>query len=75
MEEASSIDSSHTFSLSKLFDKEEILNMRDLMKEMCEEQLMAMKKEKDQLLERLHEMEIQLHEANDLSGFFEMTYG
>jgi hypothetical protein len=56
MEEASSIDSSHTFSLSKLFDKEEILTMRYLMKETCEdrnesisleEQLMAMKKEKD----------------------------
>ena len=35
MEEASSIDSSH--SLSKFFDKEEILTMRDLMKEMCED--------------------------------------
>jgi hypothetical protein len=74
MEEASSIDSSHTFSLYKFFDKEEILTMRDLMKEMCEdrnerialeEKLMAMKKEKDQLLERLHEMEIQLHEAKE----------
>jgi hypothetical protein len=70
MEEASSIDSSHTFSLSK----EELLTMRDLMKEMCEdrnerivleEQLMAMKQEKDQLLQRLHEMEIQLHEAKE----------
>src|ERR1700722_18618759 len=30
-----------------------------------EEQLMAMKKEKDQLLARLHEMEIQLHEAKE----------
>jgi hypothetical protein len=48
MAEASSIDSSHTFSLSK----EEIIIMRDLMKEMCEdrnvrivleEQLMVMK--------------------------------
>jgi hypothetical protein len=47
--------------------------MRDLMKEMCEdkesialeEQLKAMKKEKDQLLEKLHEMEIQLHEAKE----------
>jgi hypothetical protein len=41
MEEASSIDSSHTSSLSKFFDKEmlkEILTMRDLMKEMCEDQ-------------------------------------
>jgi hypothetical protein len=77
MEEASNIDSSHTSSLSKFFDKEmlkEILTMRDVMKEMCEdrkesialeEQLMAMKKEKDQLLEKLHEMEIQLHEAKE----------
>jgi hypothetical protein len=72
MEEASSSDSFHISSLYKLFDKEEILTMRYLMKEMCEdrnerisleEQLKAMKKEKDQLLERLHEMEIQLHEA------------
>jgi hypothetical protein len=56
MEEASSNDSFHISSLSKLFDKEEILTMRDLMKEMCEdkneriafeEQLMAMKQEKD----------------------------
>jgi hypothetical protein len=77
MEEASNNDSSHTSSLSKFFDKEmlkEILTMRDVMKEMCEdrkesialeEQLMAMKKEKDQLLEKLHEMEIQLHEAKE----------
>ena len=74
MEEASSIDSSHTSRLSKLFDKEEILTMRYLMKEMCEdrnesialeEKLMAMKKEKDQLLAKLHEMEIQLHEAKE----------
>jgi hypothetical protein len=70
MAEASSIDSSHTFSLSK----EEIITLRDLMKEMyedrnkniaLEEQLMAMKQEKDQLLQRLHEMEIQLHEAKE----------
>jgi hypothetical protein len=74
MEEASSIDSSYTSSLSKFFDKEEILTMRDLMKEMCddrnvnialEEQLKAMKEEKDQLLAKLHEMEIQLHEAKE----------
>ena len=70
MAEASSINSSHTFSLSK----EELLTMRDLMKEMCEdrnecisleEQLMAMKQEKEQLLKKLHEMEIQLHEAKE----------
>ena len=76
MEEASSIDSFHISSKSKFFDKEmlkEILTMRDLMKDMCEdkesialeEQLIAMKKEKDQLLEKLHEMEIQLHEAKE----------
>jgi hypothetical protein len=59
MEEASNIDSSHTSSLSKLFDKEmlkELLTMRDVVKEMwedrkesisLEEQLMAMKEEKD----------------------------
>jgi hypothetical protein len=44
------------------------------MKEMCEdmnknisleEQLMAMKQEKEQFLARLHEMEIQLHEAKE----------
>ena len=70
MVEDSSIDSSHTFSLSK----EELITMRDLMKEMCEdrntsialeEQLMAMKQEKEQFLARLHEMEIQLHEAKE----------
>ena len=76
MAKASNNDSSHTSSLSKFFDKEllkEILTMRDLMKVMCEdkesialeEQLMVMKKEKDQLLEKLHQMEIQLHEANE----------
>jgi hypothetical protein len=55
-------------------NKEEIITLRDLMKKMCEdrdecivleEQLMAMKQEKDQLLQRLHEMEIQLHEAKE----------
>ena len=56
MVEASSMGSSHTFSLSQFFNKEEILTLRDLMKKMCEdnderivleEQLMAMKQEKD----------------------------
>jgi hypothetical protein len=77
MEEASNIDSSHTSSKSKFFDKEmlkEILTMRDAVKEMwedrkesisLEEQLMVMKEEKDQLLEKLHEMETQLHEAKE----------
>jgi hypothetical protein len=77
MEEASNIDSSHTSSLSKFFDKEmlkEFVTMRDMVQELwedreeriaLEEQLMAMKKEKDQLLEKLHEMETQLHEAKE----------
>jgi hypothetical protein len=40
MEEASNNDSSHTSSLSKFFDREmlkELLTMRDVMKEMCED--------------------------------------
>ena len=77
MEEASNIDSSHTSSLSKFFDKEmlkEFVTMRDMVQEMLEdrkecivlqEQLMVMKQEKDQLLQRLHEMETQLHEAKE----------
>jgi hypothetical protein len=77
MEEASNIGSSHTSSLSKFFDKEmlkEFVTMRDMVQELwadreerisLEEQLMAMKKEKDQLLEKLHEMETQLHEAKE----------
>jgi hypothetical protein len=74
MAEASSSNSFHTISLSSVFNKEEILTLRDVMKKMCEdsdvnialeEQLMAMKQEKDQLLQRLHEMEIQLHEAKE----------
>jgi hypothetical protein len=76
MEEASNLDSSHTSSLSKFFDKEmlkEFVTMRDMVQELWEErkesivvqeQLMATKEEKHQLLEKLHEMETQLHEAN-----------
>ena len=72
MEEASNIDSSHTYSLTKLFDKDMLkafVTMRDMVQEMWEdrkesifiqEQLMAMKEEKHQLLEKLHEMETQL---------------
>jgi hypothetical protein len=67
MTEASSIDSSPTVSLSK----EELITMKDLMKVIfdkniaLEEQLMAMKQEKDQLLQRMHEMENQLQEAKE----------
>jgi hypothetical protein len=57
--EASNIDSSHTSSLSKFFDKEmlkEFATMRDMVQELwedreeriaLEEQLMAIKEEKD----------------------------
>jgi hypothetical protein len=77
MEEASNIDGSHTSSLSKFFDKEmlkEFVTMRDMVQELWEdreesislqEQLMAMKEEKDQLLEKLHEMETKIHEAKE----------
>jgi hypothetical protein len=77
MEEASNNKSSHTSSLAKFFDKEmleEFLTMRDVVQEMWEdrkesivlqEQLMAMKEEKHQLLKKLHEMETQLHEAKE----------
>jgi hypothetical protein len=77
MEEASNMDSSHTSSKSKFFDKEmfkALLTMKDMVQELwkdreesivLQEQLMAMKEEKDQLLEKLHEMETQLHEAKE----------
>jgi hypothetical protein len=59
MEEASNIDSSNTSSLSKFFDKEmlkEFVTMRDMVQELwkdreesiaLQEQLMAIKEEKD----------------------------
>jgi hypothetical protein len=77
MEEALSIDSSPTSSKSKFFDKEmfnALLTMKDMVQELwkdreesivLQEQLMAMKEEKDQLLEKLQEMENQLHEAKE----------
>ena len=67
MAEASSSNSFHAFCLSK----EELKLMKDLMKVMydnnisLEEQLMAMKQEKEQFVQRLQEMEIQLHEAKE----------
>jgi hypothetical protein len=77
MEDASNIDSSPTSSKSKFFDKEmfnALLTMKDMVQEswkdreesiVLQEQLMAMKEEKDQLLEKLQEMESQLHEAKE----------
>jgi hypothetical protein len=77
MEEASNIDSSHTSSLSKFFEKEmlkEFVTMSDMVQELwkdkeerisLQEKLMAIKEEKYQLLEKLHEMETQLHEAKE----------
>jgi hypothetical protein len=72
-----SIDSSPTSSKSKFFDKEmfnALLTMKDMVQELwkdreesivLQEQLMAMKEEKDQLLEKLQEMENQLQEAKE----------
>jgi hypothetical protein len=63
MEEASNMDSSHTSSESKFFDKEmfkALITMKNMVQELwkdreesivLQEQLMAMKEEKDQLLE------------------------
>jgi hypothetical protein len=77
MEEASNIDSSPTSSKSKFFDKEmfnALLTMKDMVQELwkdrkesivLQEQLMAMKEEKDQLLEKLQEMKNQLQEAKE----------
>jgi anion-transporting ArsA/GET3 family ATPase len=77
MEDALNIDSSPTYSKSKFFDKEmfnAFLTMKDMVQELwkdreesivLQEQLMAMKEEKDQLLEKLHEMENQLQEAKE----------
>jgi hypothetical protein len=71
------MDSSHTSSKSNFFDKEmfkALLTMKDMVQELwkdreesivLQEQLMAMKEEKDQLLEKLQEMENQLHEAKE----------
>ena len=77
MEDASNIGSSPTSSNSKFFDKEmfnALLTMKDMVQELwkdreesivLQEQLMAMKEEKDQLLEKLQEMENQLQEAKE----------
>ena len=77
MEEALSIDSSPTSSKSKFFDKEmfnALLTMKDMVQELwkdreesivLQEQLMAMKEENGQLLEKLQEMENQLQEAKE----------
>jgi hypothetical protein len=75
MEEASNSERSHTSSLAKFFNKEmlkKFVTMRDMVQEMWEyrkerivlqEKLMAMKEEKHQILEKLHDMESQLHEG------------
>jgi hypothetical protein len=77
MEEALNLNSSPTSSNSKLFDKEmfnALLTMKDMVQELwkdreesivLQEQLMAMKEEKEQLLEKLQEMEKQLQEAKE----------
>jgi hypothetical protein len=77
MEEALNLNSPPTSSNSKLFDKEmfnALLTMKDMVQELwkdreesivLQEQMMAMKEEKEQLLEKLQEMEKQLQEAKE----------
>ena len=73
---SSSIVSSQS-SLAKLFDKEmlqKLYIMNDMVQEMYEdkreriilqEKLISMKEEKNELLEKMHEMETQLQIANE----------
>lgn len=73
--EASTSDVSNLSSLAELFDEEmlqEFFIMRNMVQEMIEdmkentilqEPLMAMKEEKQELLEKMHEMEILLQDA------------
>lgn len=68
---------SNLSSLERLFDKEmlqKLYIMRDMVQEfvkdrkektILQEKLMAMKKEKQELLENMHEMETQLHIENE----------
>ena len=74
---ASTSDVSSPSSLERLFDSEmlqELIIMRDMVQEMNEdrkentilqEELMAMKEEKQELLENMEEMEIQLHDEKE----------
>ena len=74
---ASTSDVSNPSSLARLFDLEMLqylIIMRDMVQEMNEdrkennilqEQLMAMKEEKQELLEKLHEMKIFLYDAKE----------
>ena len=75
--ESSTSDVSNPSSLARLFDEEmlqEFIIMRDMVQEMYEdrkestiiqETLMAMKEEKQELLENMHEMEILLYDAKE----------
>lgn len=72
---ASTSDVSNPSSLERLFDLDmlqELIIMRDMVQEMTEDrkentileqELMAMKEEKQEFLEKMHEMEIKLHDA------------
>ena len=74
---ASTSDVSNPSSLARLFYLlmfQELTIMRDMVQDMNEdrkentilqEELMAMKEEKQELLEKMHEMEIQLHDAKE----------
>ena len=74
---ASLCDVSNLSSIKKIFDEELLQNIFiiiDMAQEMFEdkreiiilqEQLIAMKEEKKELLEKMHEMETQLHDAKE----------
>ena len=74
---ASTSDFSNPCSLARLFDEEMLQDLtirRDMVQELYEyrkentilqEQLIAMKKEKQELLEKTHAMEIELHDAKE----------
>ena len=86
--EASTSDVYNPSSLARFFDEEllkELIIMRDMMQELFEyrkentilqEKLMALKEEKQELLEKMLEMEIQLHDAKETLAKYvhEMRY-
>ena len=81
---ASTSDVSNSYYLARLFDLEmlqELIIIRDMVQEMNEdrkentilqEELMAMKEEKQELLENMHEMENQLHDAKEALAMYKI---
>ena len=79
---ASSSNISNQSSLERLFDKymlQKLYIMRDMVQEMYEDnkestilqdQLISMKEEKQKLLEKMHEMETQLHDVKETLAMY-----